>query len=122
MRLGEWLEANHRITPAQLAEALNLQSASPGQRLGACLRSLGAASETDVLEALAAQYHCRLVASVPESWLDRSLVADLPVDFLRNRCLLPVRSPEGLCLLTNDPAVVVQHSELSLLLGQDLQY
>lgn len=118
MRLGEWLCAHDRITPIQRDAALDAQQEQGGQ-LGGILIGQGAITDRDLREALAAQYQCDWVDSLSDTWLDRSLIQDLQVDFLRAGPLLPVRRGGQVMVCVADPAVAVRHPELGVLLGSD---
>lgn len=54
--------------------------------------------------------------SVPDAMLVPDLVADIPVEWARANCLLPVRTPAGILLLMADPAAQERLEEVELLL------
>jgi general secretion pathway protein E len=68
------------------------------------------------LKELAARFHCRAVERVEESWLDRSLMEGLSVDFLRSGPMLPLRVEGQVLVCTPDPMVDARFPELALLL------
>jgi type II secretory ATPase GspE/PulE/Tfp pilus assembly ATPase PilB-like protein len=119
MRIGEWLQTHRRVSSERIGEALALQTAGDTRRLGEILVQAGHAGERDLLDALAAQYHCEVAERIPDAWLDRALSRELPVDFLRGGPMLPVRREGVVYLCTSDPSLAVRHPELSVLLGGD---
>ena len=77
--------------------------------------------ETQQLQALAQKYDCAVVADIPGEWLDRQLVKDIPVDFLRAAPMLPVRKDGQCYVCTPDPTVETRFPELALLLGGSIE-
>ena len=75
----------------------------------------------DDLEALARRYGMDFLPSVPDEMLDPSLVSDLPVEWARSNCLLPVRIDGEACALGCDPRQVAEQEHLALLLGVELR-
>lgn len=69
---------------------------------------------------LAERYGMRFLSSVPDEMLDPSLVSQLPVEWARSNCLLPVRIDGETCVLACDPAQVGEQEHLALLLGEEL--
>jgi general secretion pathway protein E len=76
--------------------------------------------EKDSLRRRATELRCRFVESVPESWLDPSMLKGMPVDFLRSGPMLPVRVDGEVMLCTPDAGVEVKFPELTVLLGEDV--
>lgn len=121
MLLGEILVRRGRITPEQLADTLEQQTAAdPRRRLGEMLVEQGLVSEDDVLHALGEQFGAPVLRTVDPALLDPVLVAKLPVDWARAHAVLPVRTQAGLGLLTSDPTSMDAEADLSLILGCEL--
>ena len=78
-------------------------------------------NDPGALEALASEYGIGILASVPESALDAELIADLPVEWARSNCVLPVRLGGVRSLLVADPSDVSAQEYVSLLLGCELK-
>jgi general secretion pathway protein E len=79
------------------------------------------AEEMDQLRHLADQYQCRVTGQIPESWLDVSLTAGLPVDFVRSVPFLPVRDGDQVLVACTDPAVEMRVPELGVLLKGEVE-
>ncbi len=120
MSLGEILIRLGKATPEQVSAALKKQDQSPGKDVGRILADDGAISEASLLEALGEQYGAEVVLSVSDDMLDPLLVTNLPVEWARTQCLLPVRWNGGLAVLTCDPTAVSAFEDLALLLGREL--
>ena len=117
MRLGDILVSQGALSSERLAEALREQQARPGRPLGQVLVQADAITELQLLAALARQFRCELLPEVPAECLDSTLVARVPVDYARQRGLLPIRWKDGIAVLTHDPAAALSGNELALLLG-----
>ena len=117
MRLGDILVSQGALSAERLAEALREQQARPGRPLGQVLVQADAITELQLLAALARQFRCELLPEVPAECLDSTLVARVPVDYARQRGLLPIRWKDGIAVLTHDPAAALSGNELALLLG-----
>jgi general secretion pathway protein E len=77
-------------------------------------------AESERLIRQAEQLRCRFVESVPEVWLDQSVVKSMPVDFLRSGPMLPVRVEGEVLVCTPDAGIEVKFPELGVLLGGDV--
>jgi general secretion pathway protein E len=87
-------------------------------------RSPGAEPMTtseQTLRKLAEDYGLAYLTSVDDSMIDASLVADVPVEWVRANLLLPVRKDDALCVLTADPTRVEAQDYLALLVGKSLR-
>ena len=117
MRLGDILVSQGALSTECLADTLREQQARPGRPLGQMLLQGGVITELQLLTALARQFRCELLPEVPADCLDPALVARVPVDYARQRGLLPIRWRGGIAVLTHDPAAALSGNELALLLG-----
>ncbi len=121
MLLGEILVQSGRVTPAQVAAALDRQrQTAPRRRIGEILVADGLISESDLLSALGRQFGCEVLLAVAPELLDPALVTALPVEWARAHGLLPIRMAGRICALTNDPVNVTALADLGLLLEQEL--
>lgn len=73
------------------------------------------------LARLAGEYGIELLDPVPEQALDPALVADIPVEWARAHCVLPVRLGDEVCVLLSDPAQLDEQEYLGLILGYRLR-
>jgi general secretion pathway protein E len=78
-------------------------------------------SDPAELAALAARFECDWSETLPDAWLDPSLVDTLSVDYLRGFPFLPVRREGDVLLAVADPGIVARVPELSVLLGGDVE-
>ena len=120
MRLGDILVAAGKTTPERIAAAIagaDMDRDPPD--LADRLVRAGVVSEEDVVEALADRYGVAWRVPVPAEWLDPRLVKDLPVEWARANRVLPVRTPDGVRVLTPDPGAVEVFDDLALLLRQE---
>ena len=121
MHLGEILVRQGRLTTAQLATALQVQrEEQPRRLLGQILQANGWVTEFDVLEALAEQFGLVAQHAVDETWLDPTLLKELPVEWARSSVVLPIRWQGAIGMLTADPSQVTVRDDLALLLGQEV--
>ena len=61
------------------------------------------------------------VLSLPSGALDPALIHEVPVDWARANCVLPVRLDQGLCALVAEPEALDRLEYLSLLLDDEVQ-
>ncbi|MDD2236423.1 MAG: ATPase, T2SS/T4P/T4SS family [Kiritimatiellae bacterium] len=121
MLFGTALIEQGKATEAQIAEALECRrNENTSERLGEVLVRLGVITEQDVVDTLGILFHIETVASIPEEALAPELVRELPVDWARNRHMLPIRWKERPAVLICDPAQTADLNDLSLLLNADL--
>ena len=76
--------------------------------------------EADRLAGLAERYGLRFMPEVADHLLDPGLVSDLPVEWAREHCLLPVRIDGETFVLCDSPAEVEHQEALALLVGREL--
>jgi type IV pilus assembly protein PilB len=87
-KLGDLLLANSMVSPEQLSHAVAVQPRS-GKRLGQILVEQGAVSEDDIAWALSTQLGYPYIFLTAEI-LDPEALRLLPVDFMRERRVIPV--------------------------------
>jgi general secretion pathway protein E len=118
MRLADILVENGSISAATAAEALREKSAETALSDWLVQRQL--CSETDLLQAWGQQLNLPVVATISDELLDSTLVANLPVDWARTRCLLPIRLDGKVVVVTANPDRLQDQDDLALLLGFEL--
>lgn len=121
MQLGEILVEQGTLSPEALVEALKRkEEESATGRLGEWLVAQGLCTEMEVLNALGQQYNTIVLPQITDEHLDSALVSRLPVDWARNRAMLPIRLEGRVVAVTSDPADIHHQDALSLLLGEEL--
>lgn len=120
MRLGEILVEQGKVTRDALEQVLR-EDRDDALPLGERLVQAGLVTELDVLEALGRQYGMEVATTIADDLLDPSLVQDLPVEWARANCVLPVRAGDGVAALTSNPGQVQVLDDLALLLGREVQ-
>ncbi|NQU40471.1 MAG: type II/IV secretion system protein [Lentisphaerae bacterium] len=63
----------------------------------------------------------RFLELIPDSALDPDLIAQVPVEWARSHCMLPLRIEGEVCVVTADIDQVQQQEDLALLIGEDLK-
>jgi general secretion pathway protein E len=119
MRIGRWLTEAGVISGERLERALS--ECPAGMRLGEYLVREGLATESQVLDALAAQVGLPRLDDPSDDHLDGELVRELPVEWARRERLLPIRWKEGVGALCADPSSVDALNRLEWLLGTPVQ-
>lgn len=94
------------------------ESASDRQ-LGDWLVTNNHCTELEMLAGLGELVRAPVLEQIDDAWLDPDLIKQVPVDWVRNRHLLPVRRGESLCVVTDDPARAQDFEDLALLLGEE---
>jgi general secretion pathway protein E len=109
--LGEILVASGAITPEQLSSALEAQGGEGG-RIGEILVRQRAAGEDVVLRAVADQVGIPYQDRLPVDQIDATFATKLPISFLKQHRLLPVRglgekNPDGVAADPANPGPVM---------------
>ncbi len=121
MLLGDILVEQGKIAAEDMARALRRKEEEGGPgRLGEWLVSQGLCSEMDVLEALGRQCNAVVLREITEEHLDSNLINRLPVDWARNRSMLPIRHGGRVAVAMADPNQMEHQDTLALLLGEEL--
>ncbi|MEM7393931.1 MAG: ATPase, T2SS/T4P/T4SS family, partial [Verrucomicrobiota bacterium] len=120
MLIGEILIQQGRCSQQVIDEAMARQkSASPPRKLGAILVEENHISEPELMDALGQQFGLDVIDAVTDDMLDETLIQDLPVDWVRSRNVLPIRSEGRLAVLTSDPSRVDDQDDLAMILGDE---
>jgi general secretion pathway protein E len=80
-----------------------------------------APAELDRLGDLAERYDLELLTALSPESLDPELVRELPVEWARSHCVMPIRRGGETCVMTADPSQLAEQEYLALLLGADLR-
>jgi len=90
------------------------------KRIGRLLVEAGDVTEADVMNALGRQWDLPFLKSIDPDRLDRSLVKDIPLHFLKKRCILPIlNGDDGVVIVTSDPLDMESFDSLSNLIDRD---
>jgi type IV pilus assembly protein PilB len=110
-----------QVTEEQLVQARNVQSQTPGKSIPQILLTMNAASEAQVLSAVAETLG--LAFETPErSKVDPNAFALLQADYIRQRLVLPLRFEENkLVLAVTDPNNVFLLDEVKRKLKRDIK-
>ncbi len=118
--IGEILVAAGKLKPDQLTQALDSQH-TEGGRLGELLVRQKAVEEVDVLKALGDQLGIPFWDKLALDQIDGALATKLPIGFLRQHKLLPVREEGGAVLVAmGDPLDVWALDDVRSMLSQDV--
>jgi general secretion pathway protein E len=118
-RLGEILVEVAKLDLGRLEEALAAQREElAGQRLGEILVKQKAATEQDVLRALAIQLDLPLLERIDPETLDPELVKKVPINFAKQARVLPLGWEAGAVrLAVVDPLDTAAQDSVAVLLG-----
>ncbi|MDX2021509.1 MAG: type II secretion system ATPase GspE [Deltaproteobacteria bacterium] len=118
--IGEILVAAGKCKPDQITSALESQSAE-GLRLGELLVRQKAADEVDVLRALGEQLGLPFWDKLGTDQIDNALATKLPIGFLRQHKLLPIRAEgDTVWVAMGDPLDVFALDDVRSMLAQDV--
>lgn len=116
---GQILLQQTSLTEQQLTDALLLQTTeNPYERIGQILIGAGHITEVEVLKALAQQWELSYLDNVPQEKLNKELVANLPIEFLKKHKILPFVEMEGaVSIAVNDPLDVMAFDAAVKMIG-----
>jgi len=117
--LGQILLRETSLAEQQLADALMLQTnENQGQRIGRILIRAGHVTEIEVLKALAQQWGLSYSDNIPQKKLNKDLVANLPIEFLKKHKILPFNgAEETVSIAVSDPLDVMAFDAVVKMLG-----
>ena len=107
--LGQLLLQQTSLTEQQLTDSLLLQTTeNQYERIGQILIRAGHVTEVEVLKALAQQWGLSYLDNIPQEKLNKELVANLPIEFLKKHKILPFGEPDGIVsIAVSDPLDVM---------------
>jgi general secretion pathway protein E len=117
--LGQILLRETSLAEQQLADALLLQTnENQGQRIGRILIRTGHVTEIEVIKALAQQWGFSYLDNIPQKKLNKDLVANLPIEFLKKHKILPFNgAEETVSIAVSDPLDVMAYDAVVKMLG-----
>ncbi len=68
---------------------------SKGLRIGEILKESGLVTDADILQALSRQWGIPCIESISQEMLDKTLVENLPIEFLKKHRIIPLRDDNG---------------------------
>ncbi len=119
--LGEILIESTSLTKEQLDDALKVQSAQDGSKLGEILMEKNLATEEDILRALAHQLDLPYYNRLPVNDIDPALVDSIPINFCRDNKILPVaRDDFSVTVAVADPLNIFPLDDLRLIISANI--
>jgi len=117
--IGQILLQQTSLTEQQLTDALLLQTTeNQYERIGQILIRAGHITEVEVLKALAQQWGLSYLDNIPQENLNKELVANLPIEFLKKHKILPFVETEGtVSIAVSDPLDVMAFDAAVKMLG-----
>jgi len=117
--IGQILLRQTGLTEQQLTDALLLQTTeNQYERIGQILIRAGHVTEVEVLKALAQQWGLSYLDNIPQENLNKELVANLPIEFLKKHKILPFVETEGtVSIAVSDPLDVMAFDAAVKMLG-----
>ena len=83
------------------------------------LRVQGLIDEKDLVSCYAELFKVPVIETITEKMADPDLLARIPLKFLRDQIIIPIRQDEAIMLVTSQPSDFQPLDELNLLLGGD---
>ena len=115
--IGEILVDHHVISQEQLQSYKEL-SDKEGKTVENYLRSNHLVTEKDLAKAYAAKFEMPFMEAIPEKMADQDLLGRIPLKFLRDNIVIPLREADGtIVVVTANPFNFQPLDELNALLG-----
>jgi len=103
MQIGNLLVEAGIISIKTVERALEMQKEN-GKRLGMLLKDMGIVTEAEVIEALAKQYHLRIVRNFADQPFPKELFCLVPSSLAIDKMIFPLKQYQGmLAIATLDP-------------------
>ena len=117
--LGQILLRQTSLAEQQLTDALQLQkNEKHHERIGQILVRAGHVTEAEVLKALAQQWDLSYLDDIPKKKLNKDLVSNLPIEFLKKHKILPFNGSEDtVSIAVSDPLDVLTFDAAVKMLG-----
>lgn len=120
--LGEVLLTAGLVTKEQLA-ACEAQAIVAGITLEACLVESGALQQEALSKVIADYFKAPFIEKITDKMADLDMLAKIPLTFLRENVVMPIRYTEGTTLVVvADPFKFQPFDELNMLLGGGLSF
>lgn len=117
--LGQILLRHTSLEEQQLTDALLQQTnGNQDERIGQILIRAGHVTEVEILKALAQQWWLSYLDNIPQEKLNKDLVANLPIEFLKKHKILPFKGEdETVNIAMSDPLDVMTFDAVVEMLG-----
>ena len=117
--LGQILLRHTSLEEQQLSDALLLQAnGNRNERIGQILIRAGHVTEVEILKALAQQWWLSYLDNIPQEKLNKDLVKNLPIEFLKKHNILPFNGAEDtVSIAISDPLDVMTFDAVVKMLG-----
>ncbi len=116
--LAQVLIDRKQFTPQEI-EKHQLDSVAAHLSLEDYLRMHDLIKDDDLARSYADQFGFQFIESISEKMTDPDMLARIPLKFLREHVVIPVRYQDVLYIITSNPADFQPVDELKLLLGRD---
>jgi len=118
--IGQILQEKALLTKQQISEALSLQTTeSVHHRIGQILTREGYITDIEVQKALSRQWDFPYLDKIPQDKLDKELVTDLPIEFLKKHKILPLGDGNGaVTIAVADPLDVTAYDAVVNIIGR----
>jgi general secretion pathway protein E len=122
LALGEVVNRLFGVSGTQIGEALDVQAAKGG-RIGEVLVSLGALTEAQVLEALAAQLDVPFLDVLQPENIPSDVISEVPISFAKQNVFVPLgRTEDGVVIVAvEDPLDTATQDALRALFKAELE-
>lgn len=114
--LEQILQDQGKITQEQLQQC-KVKQQETGQTVADCLTELNFVKPEDIAQAYAQQFNVPYIEKVTDKVADPTLLAKIPLKFLRQHTVMPIMADDTITLLTPNPAIFQPLDELNMLLG-----
>jgi len=118
---GDFLVESDLINTQQLQECLK-EMKDTGQILTECLLDKQFIMQNDLAKALATYASVDFIETITDKIADISLLAKIPLHFLRDNIIIPVKIKNQIILLVSNPMNFQPIDELNMLLGGGAQH
>lgn len=114
--LADLLVQRNILTPQQLDEYL-AASREAHLPLGDYLRNNGLVEEKEMISCYAELFNLPIIETITEKMADPDVLSRIPLKFLRDQIVIPVKQDDTILLVTSQPSDFQPLDELNLLLG-----
>ncbi len=118
---GEFLVTSNLLTEQDL-QVCREEAALTDKTLEQCLLEGNIVTPIDLAKAFASYASADFIEKITDAMADIELLAKVPLKFLRDNAVMPVRIEESVVILTANPLAFQSLDELNLLLGGELKY
>ena len=107
------------FTAEQMVE-MQIAAQSKNISLESYLRESDLIKDEDLAKALAKQFNIKFIDMITEKMSDPDILSKIPIKFLREHVVIPIRYDNQITIITAEPADFQPIDELTLLFGNDI--